>query len=126
MGLLYYIYYKASRKFRRKSVLLFSALQILLFYFLPISIINSLFPELGWDIEAIIPLTIIVAILLLIFDYIYYFRPSKTKAIIKKYAGRHQLIEENTDLAFALFFMAPYVVSLFIIVVLNAKTLPWQ
>lgn len=125
MELLYYIYYKASRKFRRKSVLLFSVLQLLLFYFLPISIINSWFPEIGWNIEDTIPL-IVVTILVLIFDYIYYFRPSKTKAIIKKYEGRHQLIEENTDLAFTLFFMGPYVVSLFIIVVLNAKKLPWQ
>lgn len=84
-----------------------------------------MFPELGLNIENT-TLTIIVAILLLIFDYIYYFRPSKTKAIIKKYEGRHQLTEENIDLAYVLFFIGPYVVSIFIIVLLNVKTLPWQ
>lgn len=126
MELLYYIYYKESRNFRRRSDILFVMFQMLFFAVLPLSIINW-FITLGWTIEKNdIVILAILGILLYICDYILYFRPSKRKEILKKYSGRYEFIDQSATLAYLLFFMLPLMLSIFICALLNVAHLPWQ
>lgn len=126
MGLLYYIYYKESINFRRRSDILFLIFQILVFIAMPLSITNWL---IGADYvieKNDTLLLLILGVLLFVYDYIYYFRSTKRKEILAKFTGKHEFIDQNTTLAYMLFFMSPLMVSMFICVVLNIKTLPWQ
>lgn len=126
MELLYYIYYKESRNFRRRSDILFVIFQMFVFIAMPLSIINWLILS-DYVIEKNdMLLLILLGILLFVYDYIYYFRQTKRKEILVKFADKYEFIEQSTTLAYMLFFMSPLMVSMFICVVLNVKTLPWQ
>lgn len=126
MELLYYIYYQESRNFRRRSDILFVIFQILVFIAMPLSITNLLI-AVDYVIEKNdIILLIILGVLLFIYDYIQYFRSTKKKEILLKFNGKYEFIEQSTTLAYMLFFMLPLMVSMFICVVLNVETLPWQ
>lgn len=61
-----------------------------------------------------------------IYNYLYYFRPTKRKQIISKFTGKYEFIDESTTLAFNLILMLPVMISLFIIVILSVDRLPWQ
>jgi hypothetical protein len=126
MELLYYIYYKESRNFRRRSDIMFVIFQMFVFIAMPLSIINWLILS-DYVIEKNdMLLLILLGVLLFVYDYIYYFRPTKRKEILVKFADKYEFIEQSTTLAYMLFFMSPLMVSMFICVVLNVKTLPWQ
>jgi hypothetical protein len=97
-----------------------------IFCFVPSSIINAFFPNLNWSTDEQGYVTFIIAIAILIFDYIYYFRNYKTKEIIAKYSGRYKLIEESPRLAFLLFFILPLALSMFIFAFLSIKYPPFK
>jgi hypothetical protein len=99
---------------------------MVVFIAMPLSIINW-FIAIDYVIgKNDMILLIILGALLFVYDYIYYFRLTKRKEILLKFTGKYEFIEQSTTLAYMLFFMLPLMVSMFICVVLNVKTLPWQ
>jgi len=126
MDLLYYLYYKESIIFPRRSDILFVVFQLVVFIIMPLSIINSFISLQSYFEKNGLLIIFTIAILTLIYDYINYFRPPKRKQIIAKFTGKYQFIDESTTLAYNLFLMLPLMVSLFIIIILTVDKLPWQ
>jgi len=103
MALLYYLYYKESKSFPRRSDILFVFFQLIVFIAMPFSIINSFVPlELYFEKNGML-IMFTIAILTSIYDYINYFRPTKRKQIIAKFTGKYQFIDESTTLAYNFF-----------------------
>lgn len=126
MALLYYIYYKESRSFQRRSNILFVLFQLIVFIAMPLSIIHSFISlKPYFEKNGILILFILIAVMS-IYDYLYYFRPTKRKQIIAKFTGKYEFIDESTTLAFNLVLMLPVMISAFISVILMADKLPWQ
>lgn len=126
MELIYYIFYKGFRNFKPQNFIFFFAFQAIIFVLAPISIINAVFPNLKNYEDQVSYITFFIGIGILIFDYIYYFRNSKTTEIIAKYSGKYKLVDEKPTLAFLLFFMLPLAFSMFVFTFLSLKYPPFQ
>ncbi len=108
MKFLYYIilcgFYKGSGSDFPKAKLVFVTFQWLVFIGLPSLLINDYY-GIEFYTKYIKPLIIVMTIMLILLNYLFLFRASKTQKIIEQYEGKYPWIEKYPIGAYLLFIL---------------------
>ena len=114
MSLLFYMAYRATNNYDYRGKLMVVLIQFLWIVFLPLLIIKK------YNGQKNLFLLLIGFIVILIFNYVYYFREVKQKEILKKYTYKYPMIENHPLISFIVSYFG-LLITWFIIAIVTIK-----
>lgn len=128
MGRLFYIIYRCDFRTTNSAEALIYALQFMIFYGLPITLLRGINQEWTENITGNPLIGWIIFIAIAIFNYFYYQQEKSQKKLLVKYTYKYPFIENNPGLSFILFIFLPTILVLLLTAILLVyfKILLWQ